>query len=117
MSKKHLVNLLQEWMDKDHLMELSNTSHVRYQSKAHDDAKFHDTEGTRKIHDTWSGDFNDTGDESKGDADYAKRDKRERGITRSKKLVKKQALLKPVQMVAKPSLSQRIKKSMGFSDK
>jgi len=114
MSKKHLTQLLHEWMDKDGLTELSNNTHVRYRSKAAKDAKEHDDEGNRKIHNTWNGDFDNEGDESQGDADFAKRDKREKGIDRSQKIVKKQALLKPVKVIAQPSLSQRIKKSLGF---
>lgn len=109
MNKKHLVNLLQEWIDTDKVNELDDKTHTRYQNFARKSAKHHDNEGELKIQRSGN-------DETAGKDDFAKRDKRERGIDKSKQLQKKKTLLKPVQIVAQPSLAQRIKKSMGFSD-
>jgi len=106
MNKKHIVTLLQEWIDNDQpIDELSDKTHTRYRHFAKQDAKRNDDDAEFTIH--------NTGDETAGDEFKAKRDKREKGLSRSEKLAKKQGKLKS-KVIPQQSLSQRIKKSMGF---
>jgi hypothetical protein len=117
-----LVEHLKQWSEdiqlEARLNELKPQTHLRYQHFAKHDANKADDSGNLKIHRAWSGNFDDDMDDSHGKEDFAKRDKRNSGIERSKRLQKKQKkepLLKPVTVAKEPDLVQRVKKLAGLS--
>lgn len=109
-----VVNLLKEWVE---LTELKIGTYQKYKDAANKSANYHTDQGDFKAH--------QAGDETAGEADFKKRDQRRAGIGRANKLIgkskrkvsqaqKKEPLLKPVEVKSEPSLSQRIRRSMGI---
>lgn len=112
--EKSVVQLLKEWVE---LTELKVGTYQKYKDAATKSANAYTDAGDFKAH--------QAGDEAAGEDDFRKRDKRHAGIKQANKMIgrekrkekqakKSEPLLKPVEVKSEPSMSQRIRRSMGI---